>query len=257
MRNALALVGPFVLSVGLLSNVGAQQNTPMPTPIIEIYGCSFKDNMDMGDFRSAATRFNTWADRHTVKDYTAFLATPYLFSADLAYDVLWIGAWPNGAAMGAGETLYMAQGQEVENAFDAAADCSSHAQYAEVIVRQPSSPPPMNGVALFTDCTVHEGRTVPEALEALEQFEEYAAGRGSDIFAAALFPLGGLPGDADYTFKFVEGFQSMQAFGAATDVYTGGGFLRGEELLGRLLDCNSPRVYMIERVRQAAEPPTD
>ena len=101
------MVGTFVLSFALFSNVDAQQNAMRPTPILEIYACNFKDNMDMGDFRSAATRFNAWADRHTVKDYSAFIATPYVFSTDLTYDTLWLGAWPNGAAMGAGETLYM------------------------------------------------------------------------------------------------------------------------------------------------------
>jgi hypothetical protein len=251
------MVGTLVLSLALFSNAEAQQNAPMPTPIVEIYGCNFKDNMDMGDFRSAATRFNTWADRHTVKDYTAFLATPFVYSTELTYDALWIGAWPNGAAMGAGETLYMTQGQEIAAAFDAAVDCSSHAQYAEVVQRQPSGPPPKNGVALFTDCTVREGRTVPEAFDAVGKYAEYIASRGSDVFVSVLFPLGGQTDDYKYSFKLVEGHESMQAFGAATDVYTGGGFMRAEELLGRLLDCNSPRVYTLELVRQAAAPPTD
>jgi hypothetical protein len=213
--------------------------------------------MDMGDFRAAATRFNAWADRHTVKDYTAFVATPYVFSEDLKYDALWIGGWPNGAAMGANEALYITQGQEVANAFDSAADCSSHAQYAEVVQRQPAGPPPMNGVALFSDCKVHDGRTVPEALDGIKKYADDTASHGSDVFVAALFPLGGQTNDADFNFKVVVGYGSMQAFGEATDVYTGGGFLREEELLGRLVRCNSPRVYTLERVRQAAEAPTD
>ena len=257
MRKVIALAGTFVLSLALFSSGEAQQNAMKPTPIVEIFACNFKDNMDMGDFRAAATRLNTWADRHTVKDYTAFIGMPFVFSADLTYDVLWLGGWPNGAAMGAGETLYMTQGQEVANAFEAAADCSSHAQYAEVVQRQPASPPPQNGVALFTDCKVHEGRTVPEALDAIKKYADDVASHGSDVFVAALFPLGGQTNDADFDFKVVEGHQSMQAFGQATDVYTGGGFLRAEEILDRLVDCNSPRVYTLERVRQAAEAPTD
>jgi hypothetical protein len=39
-------------------------------------------------------------------------------------------------------------------------------------------------------------------------------------------------------------------------MYTGGGFLRAEELFGRLLDCNSARIYNLERVRLAAQPPS-
>jgi len=67
-------------------------------------------------------------------------------------------------------------------------------------------------------------------------------------------PLAGLADDADYDFKVVTGFYSMQAFGRGTDMYTGGGFLRAEGLFGRLLTCNSPRIYRLERVRLAAMP---
>ena len=74
-------------------------------------------------------------------------------------------------------------------------------------------------------------------------------------FAAMLFGLAGLPEeDADYTFKEVEGFESIEAYGKYTDVYTGGGFLRAEELFGRLLECNSARVYALNRVRLAEAP---
>jgi hypothetical protein len=99
-----------------------------------------------------------------------------------------------------------------------------------------------------------EGRTVEEAIAASEQWAEYTKGRGSDAFSAMLFPLAGLESDADYDFKVVTGFASMQDFGKGTDMYTGGGFLRADELFGRLVDCNSPRIYSLERVRLAAMP---
>jgi hypothetical protein len=37
------------------------------------------------------------------------------------------------------------------------------------------------------------------------------------------------------------------------DVITRGGYQRADELFGRLLDCNSPRVYLFDLVRSAAE----
>jgi hypothetical protein len=46
----------------------------------------------------------------------------------------------------------------------------------------------------------------------------------------------------------------MEAFGKGTDMYTGGGFIRADELFGRLLTCNSPRVYTLERVRLSSAP---
>ena len=47
----------------------------------------------------------------------------------------------------------------------------------------------------------------------------------------------------------------MQAYGNYLDMYTGGGFTRAEELLDRVVDRNSPRVYARERVRLAARAP--
>ena len=114
---------------------------------------------------------------------------------------------------------------------------------------------PQNGIAVFRDCTVSDGRTVPEAIAALQEWSKYLAGQGTNPFAALLFGLAGLPDDdADYTFKTVEGFESIEAYGKYTDVYTGGGFLRAEELFGRVLDCNSARVYALNRVRLAEAP---
>jgi len=234
----------------------AQQNAPpAPTPAVEIYGCKFNANKGMNDLHSVATRWNAWADKNKGTDYTAFVATPFLHSADLKYDVLWIGAWPNGAAMARDAALYATkEGREIDAAFDAVGPCASHALYAEVQIRRPKSPPPANGVATFSDCTVHEGRTAEEAIAALGQVAEYSAGRGSDAFSAVLFALAGLPSDAHYTFKWVVGYASMDAYGKDVDQYTAGGFRRVDELVGRILDCNSARVYTLERVRQAAEP---
>jgi len=250
---------PFVLlgsSLLLISSIAsAQQAAPMPTPIVEIYGCNFKANKTMNDLHAVSTRWSAWADKNKLTDYTAFIVTPMLHGADRKDEVLWLGAWPNGAAMGADEALYAAQGREIDAAFDSVVNCESHAQYAEVVVHQPQNPPPEHGVAVFRDCTVHTGRTVPEALAALGQWSEYGTSKGSSPFSAVLFGTAGLPNDAHYTFKSVEGFDSMQAYGKYLDMYTAGGFMRAEELLDRVFDCNSARVYGLERVRLAAQAP--
>ena len=83
--------------------------------------------------------------------------------------------------------------------------------------------------------------------------EQISCGLGLEsVRCDAFWASGSTRDDADYTFKSVEGFESIEAYGQYTDVYTGGGFLRAEELFGRLLDCNSARVYALNRVRLAA-----
>lgn len=249
-RAVIALCGALLCA----QSVTAQEDAPMPTPVVEIFGCNFNDGNDMEDLLAVTARWNAWADRNDSTDYTAFIAVPYLYSDQLTFDALWIGGWPNGAAMGAGEALWFTEGQDLAADFDAVADCSVHAQFAEVVIHAPEGAPPENGLAAFSDCSVREGRTVPEAITALTQWSEYLADRGHDMFSAILFPLAGESSEADYMFKAVDGFQSVEAYGAFVDTYTGGGFTRADELFGRLLDCNSPRLYMLDLVRQAAPP---
>jgi hypothetical protein len=224
-----------------------------PTPILEIFACTFNENNDRGDFDAATARWTAWADRNNVRDYSAFIATPFLWSTDQTFDVLWLGAWPNATAMGAGEALYFRTGREIDAGFSAVADCASHSQWAEVIVNQPDTPPPENGIATFNDCELRGDYTVPEVLAAIGQLGEYYRGRGGpNAFVAALFPVAGLADDEDYDFKLVTGFGSIEEYGRGLDLYTGGGFMRAGELTGRLLECDSPRVYTTARVRLAA-----
>jgi hypothetical protein len=225
-----------------------------PTPIIEIFACSFNENSDGEDFNAAAARWNAWADRNNVRDYSAFIATPFLWSTDQTFDVLWIGVWPNATAMGAGEALYFRTGQEIDAGFEAVADCASHSQWAEVVVNAPNTPPPEEGIAVFNDCELRGDYTVPEVLAAIGQVGEYFKGRGgSNAFVAALFPLAGLADDEDYDFKLVQVLSSIEEYGRDLDLYTAGGFLRVRELTGRLIECDSPRVYTIDRVRLIAQ----
>ena len=157
MNKPLTLLITGIATALLLDSAVAQQDAPMPTPVIEIYTCNFTGTNDMADVMGVATRWNAWADRNNVNDYTAFVATPFLYSTDLEYDALWLGGWPNGTAMGVGEAQYLAQGDEIAAAFDAVVECPSHAQYAEVVINAPQGPPPQNGIAVFRDCTVSEG----------------------------------------------------------------------------------------------------
>ena len=255
MRNLFGLpIAVGCATVLILDTAVGQEEAPTPTPVIEIFGCTYNDGNDMEDLLAVTARWNAWADRNEIDDYTAILFTPYLYSGQLTYDVLWLGAWPNGTAMGAGEAVWFAEGGDLGDDFDAVVDCSAHAQFAEVVIREPGGPPPEGGMAAFQDCTVHDGRTVPEAIEAVTEWSSYLAENGSEPFSAILFALAGESPEADYTFKAVEGFESIEAYGQFVDVYTRGGFQRAEDLFGRLLTCDSPRLYRIDPVRLPPAP---
>jgi len=203
---------------------------------------------------AAARRFNTWADQNGANDYTALVLTPYAFSEELGFDVGWLGAWPNGTAMGMGEAKWVSTGAQVQAAFDAVADCSSHALYAGVILRAPPGEAPEDSVLLFTNCTVINDHTVAEAIDAERAWGEYMAGRGEAGLDGVLFPLAGESPDADFTYKAVHNFASLEQLGKAIDLYTTGGRQRQNQLLGRVVDCDSPRLYLSHRVRQGPGP---
>jgi hypothetical protein len=253
MKTRFAFSSVCLAALALASAVSAQEAAQQPTPVVEVFGCTFKGSNDMADLQAVTARWNTWADRNNMTDYTAFLVTPYLHSDELPYDVLWLGAWPNGAAMGDGEAKWFATGGEVESAFDAVIDCPMHSQYAEFVIGAPEGPVPEAPMVAFSDCKVHEGRTVDEALTALSQWREYLVANGINEFNAVFFPVAGESQDADYAFKTVEGYETIQSYGRALDVVTRGGYQRADELFGRLLDCDSPRVYIFDLVRRAAD----
>jgi hypothetical protein len=247
--RVLCILAPFVLATPL----SAQEEAAQATPIVEIFGCNYKGTNDTADLQAVTARWSAWADRVNMNDYTAFLATPYLHSDQLTYDVLWLGSWPSGTAMGASEAVWFAEGGVLEDQFNAVVDCSAHVQYAELVLGAPEGPTPEAPVVAFSDCTVHEGRTADEAITALGQWREYLVANGVNEFNAVFFPIAGEEPDAEYSFKSIEGYETIQSYGRALDVITRGGYVRAEELFGRLLDCDSPRVYLFDLIRAAAE----
>jgi hypothetical protein len=254
MKSSQLLLG-IAAAVTVLGASSAAAQQQQPAAVVEIFACNFNDGQDMGDLLAAANRFNGWADQNGATDYTAIVMTPFLFSNQVTFDTLWLGAWPNGTAMGAGEAKWLATGGPVRAAFELTMDCGSHALYAAVAIRTPAGPPPENGgVTMFRDCKIHDGRTAGEAIAALRQWSDYMAERGHSGFDAVLFPLAGESPDADFSFKSVHGFASVEELGRSIDLYTPGGVQRSNEILGRVIDCDSPRMYLSDRVRAAAQP---
>ena len=140
MKKLLTLLGSgATLALMLAAGAHAQQNQPQPTPVIEIYPCTYREGNDIDNLRTVSARFNTWADRNNLTTYTAFTATPYAYSEDLEVDVLWLGGYPNGTAMGVGETRVGAGDQHIASQRDLEpagygnpVDCADHRLAADL-----------------------------------------------------------------------------------------------------------------------------
>jgi len=249
--RSLTAVGAATTATLVFGSAVAQQQPQQPAGTVEIFACNFNNGQDMDDLLAAARRFNAWADQNGANDYTALILTPYAFSDEITFDALWLGAWPSGTAMGMGETKWLATGGQVQTAFDNVVECGSHAFYAGAVLHQPAGPAPEDGVVLFTNCSLINGRTPAEAIAARREWSDYMVGRGDDGFSGVMFPLAGESPDADYTYKAIHGFASVEQLGKSVDLYTTGGVQRQNQILGRVVDCDSPRLYLSHRVRQA------
>ena len=233
-----------------MNGASAQGDAPQ-IGAVEIFGCTFNKGKNMSHLNSVIRRYNQWADQRNNTNYTAFTLVPLYRSAELTFDVIWLGAWPNGSAMGDGISQWLNEGQGLQNEFDEVAPCDTSMMFASLNIRPPTGDGPKPGNLIgFSDCKVHENRTVGEAIAALQEWTKYLADSGLDMPAWILFPAAGESNDADYSFKYVTGYGPPQGYGKLFEVYN---VQKAEELFGRLLDCNSDRIYVSNPVRVASD----
>ncbi len=106
----------------------------------------------------------------------------------------------------------------------------------------------------FTNCTVNEGRTGGEAHNAIIQYTEFLTENGSDAGHWIMRPGIGEEADADYTFKWITAYTSYASIGHDFDLYyNGGGAQRLNQLTGRIMSCDSARLYNSRVLREGAE----
>ena len=257
MKKAMtSIVGGLCMTLLLAGSAFTQEDEGPGVVFVEIYGCTYRANNDMGDLLAVTRRWNTWADQRNFTDYSAQILTPYFYSTAFPYDVIWLGVYRNAEALGAGEAAWLAEGGEMNAAFGEVVECSVHAQYAGLPTHLPAQPPPdSDAVPLvsFQDCSLENERTVPEALQAHREWGDYLAERGSDLFSGVLFPIAGEDPDADYTYKAVTAYPSAVARARALAALGGGGLQRAGQIFGRNVNCDTPRIYTSNSVRDMAE----
>ena len=250
-RNTTLLVTSLAVFIGI--QAGHAQDGPPTFSPLEIFGCNYVGSSDMGDLNTVIATWNEWMDTKGMNNYTALTLTPHFTAADFPYDVLWLGVWADGAALG-GTTQWLSEGGEVQDDFADVIDCPLHHGMAVTNIREPADPPSDIAPVEFSNCTVHDGRTGPEAGGAIIEFAEFMAENGSSAGHWILLPGPGEEADADYSFKWVTGYSSWDSVGADFELYmNGGGRQRFAALTGRVVSCDAPRMYNSQLFRAAAE----
>ena len=250
------LVGAVVVfSAMLFGNAAFADNHEGPTfAPVEIYACNFLKGKSMDDLDKVTTKWNAWMDENDNNNYSAVTFTPQFNDPELAFDVGWLGAWPDGKAMGEGMHEQLNEGKDVIAEFYQVVECGVHAGFAAVTINAPSAPPGETGVLVFSDCSMAEGKKPADSSSALRAWAEYLQGNGIDGPIWTLWPAYG-GGDTDYDFKLVTAHKDYQAFGAAFDQITnGGGYRKAAEIFDGVVDCDTARVYDT-RLRRSMVPP--
>jgi hypothetical protein len=244
----ISLVGIVIVCLG--HAIDAQAQLEFSTS--EIYTCSYVNGSDYDDFSGAVRNWNRWMDEHNLTAYTGVALQPYYFSDALGADLVWLGGWTSGTAEGEHVSAWISDADAVIEGFNRVVECPAHSRWAMAELNPFDSEPGAGttGMAEFRNCTLKENRTLNDAVAAFNEWFDFEAGLGVDTGHLMLVPIAGLASDDTYDFKWVIGFRSYAAYGAAADpMIQRGGAGRFDQIFENVMTCDSPRVYSMELER--------
>ncbi len=164
----------------LFGNAASADHHEGPTIApVKIYSCNFLKGKGMDDLDKVTAKWNAWMDDNDKNNYTAVTLTPQFNDPELAFDVAWLGAWPDGKA---GEGLHeqLNESKAVIAEFYQVLDCGVHVSFAAVTMNAPSAPPGDPGVLVFSNYTMAKGKKPADSGHALRAWAEYLQGSGID-----------------------------------------------------------------------------
>ena len=257
----LKTIASLLAGVGTLlcyTSVNAQQEEAPPSfAAIDAYLCTYHEGKDAKDLLQVTEKWNKWMDKNSSAPYSAWILHPVLSSTNMPIDVAWLGAWQNGNDMGRGMQEWSEKGQELGAEFFEVIDCAEHSQSASMNIRPPADGwPGEQGLVAFSNCTVGEGKTIPDAMEVHGAWAQHLNSTGSKAGMWAFFPGAGQT-DIQWDYKIVVSHPDYLSYGADWENFTNGqGWRKAMELgSGQVVSCDSPRVYHSVTVRNAGIDP--
>lgn len=249
--RACAAVCGCLLAAGMAFGQVSAESMGKVLPV-HLYACSYNDGQGPADLDKVITRWSKYADDTGLEGYAAWTLTPYHFGPEQEFDVIWMGAYTDGNAMGKGTDSWLADGGELRAAFNKVVDCDAHIGLASAMYKAPAdSATPEAGLITMMDCKLNEGREYEEIRDAEMAWTEHLASSGSKAGYWHWFPMFG-GGDADYDYKVVLAYPNFAEIGADFErMYNGGGREVSEETFGDIDECDDARVYVVNNRRMA------
>ncbi|NNC76903.1 MAG: hypothetical protein HKN77_03005 [Woeseiaceae bacterium] len=246
--------GALVLGAGFDVAVADNHGDAMVATPAEIFTCKYNEGKGPADMQKTTAKFNAWADKEGITDYSAWSLVPYYANSNQDFDVIWLGGASSAASLGAIQDKWLATGGKIEAEFQSICPTDAHGNFATLQFMAPpeSDNPPNNVVIAFSDCNMADGVSFgKDVAPALAEWAEYKAENDSTGGIWIMFPAYGGGGE-EFDFKYVTGHRNLEEQGKDWDQYTAEGRIKAAELFDSKVDCDSSRVYLATRVRTAA-----
>ncbi len=221
----------------------------------ELWACNYRDGKGPSDLDAVVGKWTAYMDQQGADTYTAWTLTPQYYTDEQDFEVLWLGAWNDGNAMGEGRDNYHATGGEIMAEFASVNECSAHVGFVSRAFKLPSDydeDTPSTAAITFTDCTVRDGASYDSIAEAMSAWANILTESGSEVAIYQWWPVFG-GGATPYDFKLLNVHRNHASLGADLERLANGELWRKRlELLGDQIDCDVSRVYDA-RLRRASQ----
>lgn len=217
---------------------------------VELYVCSYNEGMGRGDLNAVVEQWSASMDEGDADAYAAWLLTPYYHGADQDFDVIWMGAYKDGIAMGEGEHAWITEGGEMAGAFAEVMDCGVHVGLSSAMYQSPpDNETPGSAILTMSDCKMNEGTRYSDVRAAEVKWAAHRTESGSKAGMYHWFPTYG-GGDQEFDYKIVYAFPDFRELGKDWEmIANGGGREVSQGLFGDLDECNDERVYVATSIR--------
>lgn len=244
--NKVAAVAAAIPILCISGLVAADSDEPAPLRFVpvETWTCDYREGKGPADLDAVIAEWNAWMDAHDEHEYFAMTLTPFYFGED-TFDVGWLGAWPNGEAMGRGMDRWVTEGGDVNAKFFEVLSCDTHSNFASAELKSPGEgPAPDRFLLTFSDC---KGPDTAEGWDrlfgGLAQWSAYMTENGYQQGNWIMFPVYG-GGGAEFDFKMVEGFDNHTQLGQDYQRFIDrSDWEKQGELIGEFATCDDARVY--------------
>lgn len=217
---------------------------------VEIFVCSYNDRQDEGDLDDAVDEWNGYMDEQDIDSYAGWTLVPHYYTDEQDFDFIWMGAWKDGNAMGAGTDNWLATGGEYADRFAEVATCNTHVNLASINLKMPpDGATPQTAVLVYSNCNVEDGATYDQVNAAAREWAQVLTDAGSEAGIFHQFPIYGGGGETP-DFLWMTSYPNHTALGADYERMGNGQlYMKSDELFADLLDCDVSRVYNAQNRR--------